>query len=105
MTAPDRVFFGSRRGQRASPGPRDPARERDNLLSDLRFRTLIDDADWERLPSAVRRRFTQRLANGNTVIYSGEVIETELSRAGWWLAQLARLIGGPLPTVAPAVRR
>jgi hypothetical protein len=26
------------------------------------------------------------------------VIETQMSRAGWWLAQAARLIGGPLPT-------
>src|SRR5437764_6429039 len=69
-----------------------------NLLSDLRFRTLISDADWRKLPLSVRRRFTQRLAGGNTIIYAGEVIENRLSRAGRCLAQLARLIGGPLPT-------
>ena len=27
-------------------------------------------------------------------------IETQMSRAGWWLAQAARLIGGPLPHLA-----
>jgi hypothetical protein len=97
MTAPHRVVFGARRAQRAAVARRDATPERENLLSDLRFRTLIDDADWERLPPAVRRRFTQRLAGGNTIVYSGEVIETELSRAGWWLAQGARLIGAPLP--------
>ena len=31
------------------------------------------------------------------MVYVGEVIETQMSRAGWWLAQAARLIGGPLP--------
>src|SRR5262245_15713774 len=69
-----------------------------NLLSDLRFRTLIGDADWAALPPSIRRRFTQRLAGGNTIVYSGEVVETRLSRAGWWLAQALRVIGGPLPT-------
>jgi len=68
-----------------------------NLLSDLRFRTLVSDADWASLSPAIRRRFTQRLAGGNTIVYSGEVAETRLSRAGWWLAQAVRLIGAPLP--------
>ena len=72
-------------------------RTESNLLSDLRFRTLIRDADWAALPPAIRRRFTQRLAGGNTIIYSGEVVETRLSRAGWWLAQALRVIGAPLP--------
>ena len=72
-------------------------RAQSNLLSDLRFRTLIRDADWAALPPSIRRRFTQRLAGGNTIVYSGEVVETRLSRAGWWLAQMLRLIGAPLP--------
>src|SRR5258708_3668915 len=46
-------------GRRANSG---------NLLSDLRFRTLIADADWATLPPGTRRRFTQRLAGGNTII-------------------------------------
>jgi len=77
-------------------------RAQSNLLSDLRFRTLIGDADWAALPPSIRRRFTQRLAGGNTIVYSGEVVETRLSRAGWWLAQALRLIGAPLPLCTDA---
>jgi len=68
------------------------------LLDDHRFRALLPDEDWGRLPLAVWRRFSKRLAGGKTVVYVGEVEESSHSRAGWWLAQLTRLIGGPLPT-------
>jgi Domain of unknown function (DUF4166) len=70
----------------------------DANLGDLRFRALLSPDDWERLPSATRLRFSKRLADGNTAVYVGEVVEIRFSRFGWWLAQLARLIGGPLPT-------
>ena len=67
-------------------------------LGDLRFRALMsDEAEWAALPPPIRRRFSKRLSGGNTAVYVGEVIETQMSRAGWWLAQAARLIGGPLP--------
>jgi hypothetical protein len=66
-------------------------------LGDLRFRALLGEADWAALPVPIRRRFSKRLAGGNTAVFVGEVIETRMSRAGWWLAQAARLIGGPLP--------
>ena len=68
------------------------------LLDDHRFRALLPDDDWGRLPLAVWRRFSKRLAGGKTVVYVGEIEESSHSRAGWWLAQLTRLIGGPLPT-------
>jgi Domain of unknown function (DUF4166) len=68
------------------------------LLDDHRFRALLSDDDWGRLPLAVWRRFSKRLASGKTIVYVGEVEESSHSRAGWWLAQLTRLIGGPLPT-------
>src|SRR6201994_716231 len=68
------------------------------LLDDHRFRALLPDDDWGRLPLAVWRRFSKRLAGGKTVVYVGEVEESIHSRAGWWLAQIARLFGGPLPT-------
>ena len=69
----------------------------DDGLVDLRFRTLVGEEAWARLPEAVRRRFSKRLKNGETAIYKGLVAETALSRAGRILAFLARAIGGPLP--------
>ena len=68
------------------------------LLDDHRFRALLSDEDWGRLPVAIWRRFSKRFEDGNTVVYVGEVDEAGFSRAGWLLAQAARLIGGPFPT-------
>ena len=70
----------------------------DCILGDLRFRALLSDDDWKRLPLAVRQRFSKRLAGGETATYVGEVVKASFSRIGWCLAQVARLIGGPLPT-------
>jgi len=69
----------------------------DETLGDLRFRALMSDADWATLPLAIRRRFSRRLANGSSVVYVGEILETRTSNAGWLLAQAARLIGAPFP--------
>jgi Domain of unknown function (DUF4166) len=69
----------------------------DTTLGDLRFCALLSNEDWSSLPLPVRQRFSKRLANGRTIIYAGAVLETRMSGAGWCLAQLARLIGGPLP--------
>jgi hypothetical protein len=74
---------------------------RDTLL-DLRFRALMSDAEWSSLPQAVRRRFTKRLAGGNTAVYAGEILETRMNFAGRCLAQLARIVGAPLPTSTDA---
>jgi hypothetical protein len=67
-------------------------------LGDLRFRALVSAYDWAALPVAIRRRFSKRLSDGATVVYVGTVLETTMSRAGWCLAQVARIIGAPLPT-------
>jgi hypothetical protein len=67
------------------------------LLDDRRFHDLLPDEEWGRLPLAIWRRFSKRFADGETVVYVGTVEEARFSRAGWWLAQLARVIGGPLP--------
>src|SRR5262245_29612947 len=72
------------------------------LLDDRRFHDLLPDEAWGRLPLAIWRRFSKRFADGETVVYVGTVEEASFSRAGWWLAQLARIIGGPLPTGAEA---
>jgi Domain of unknown function (DUF4166) len=66
-------------------------------LGDLRFRALMAEAEWDSLPSPIRRRFSKRLAGGQTIVYAGEILQSRTSRAGWCLVQLARLIGGPLP--------
>lgn len=82
--------------QSRGPGPAQqaPASE---VLGDLRFRALLAPEAWEALPLAIRRRFSERLAGGRTVTYSGTIVELRMSQLGWWLAQAARLVGGPLP--------
>jgi hypothetical protein len=70
------------------------------ILGDLRFRALLGEADWASLPAPIRRRFSKRLADGHTVVYVGEIREATASRAGRFLIQAARLIGGPLPVGA-----
>ena len=73
-----------------------------DTLLDLRFRALMSDEEWVSLPAPVRRRFTKRLADGRTVVYAGEILKTRISPFGWCLAQLARIIGAPLPTSSDA---
>src|SRR5262245_47017622 len=84
------VAFDTRETPSRSPGDH-------GELGDLRFRGLMRDEEWSSLPPAIRRRFSKRVAPGDTVVYVGEVLETWMSRKGWWLAQFARLIGSPLP--------
>ena len=83
------------------PRPAAPAE-----IGDLRFRALLPEDRWARLPAAVRARFGKRVAHCRTVHYAGEVVECRMSRLGWCLAQLARLLGAPLPlyrdTLVPA---
>jgi hypothetical protein len=76
---------------------RKPFDECNAELGDLRFRALMRESDWLALPLSIRRRFSERLAGGKTVVYVGETLTNDMSRAGWLLAQAARLIGGPLP--------
>jgi len=71
----------------AAPGP----------LGDLRFRALLGPARWDALAPAIRRRFSKRLAGGSVAVYAGIIIETRMTRIGWLLAQVARLVGAPLP--------
>ena len=67
---------------------------------DDRFRRLVPADGWDALPADVRRRFSKHLSGNAAATYSGEIVWTRLSGAGWLLAQLCRLIGAPLPTVA-----
>ena len=75
-------------------------------VGDLRFRTLVGEKGWAELPAALRIRFEHHIGPGTTILYSGQVVECRMSRCGWIFAQLARLVGGPLPlsrdTLVPA---
>lgn len=81
----------------APPGGPPAAGSENDDGGDGRFRALLRADEWNSLSAAIRRRFSKHLANGATVVYAGEMLETRMSRAGWWLVQAARLIGGPLP--------
>jgi hypothetical protein len=91
MSLPAIAFEASANAVRA-PRSAPPAEH-----GDFRLRALMSEADWASLPLSVRRRFSKRLAGGQSIVYAGEILESRMSRAGWWLAQAARLIGGPLP--------
>jgi uncharacterized protein DUF4166 len=100
MRAPAVVAEVLRRPEaEARPEPRSEPRPE---LGDLRFRALMTEKEWFSLPLAIRRRFSKRLAGGQTLVYAGKIVESWMSRTGWWLAQAARLIGGPLPLTRDA---
>jgi Domain of unknown function (DUF4166) len=63
---------------------------------ECRFAALAGES-WRQLPAAIRRRFSRHLAEGERVIYRGEVASTKLSLVGRLVAQLARIVGAPLP--------
>ena len=81
----------ARRAIRALPTLADP------VLVDLRFARLLGPAQWALLPATVRARFAKRYAPGRSVSYAGAITLCRMSTPGWCLAQLARLIGAPLP--------
>ena len=66
-------------------------------LGDLRFRALVGESGWAALPDAIRARFGKRVADCRSVLYAGEIVECRMSLVGRLLAQLARVIGAPLP--------
>lgn len=66
-------------------------------MGDLRFRTLIGEEAWARLPQATRARFGKRIAGCVAALYVGEVVECRISAAGRLLGRIGRLIGAPLP--------
>ena len=67
-------------------------------VADARFRALLGEDAWARLPEPVRKRFSKRLKGNEVALYRGEVVLTKLSWAGRLLSFLTRVIGAPLPT-------
>ena len=77
--------------------PAAPAK-RAEPLGDMRFRALLSAEEWAALPPATRRRFSHRVAAGDSVVYTSRNVETVMSRFGFLFAQVARFVGAPLPT-------
>jgi hypothetical protein len=90
----------SHRIKAPSPSSREQGGEDREARTDDRFRRLVPRAAWDALPADVQRRFSKRLTGMASATYRGEIVWTRLSRAGWLLAQLCRLIGAPLPLAA-----
>lgn len=67
---------------------------------DLRFRALISDQDWKKLPPAVQERFTARIEGGECKVFVGEIVKMKSGFIGKTLANLVRVIGAPLPLCA-----
>ena len=59
-------------------------------LRDSRYRDLLAAADWAQLPLVVQSRFQRHLAPGETKLFSGAVVKTELSHLGRLLAMVLR---------------
>lgn len=64
---------------------------------DSRFSGLVGAQAWAQLPAAIRRRFGKKLTGGASAVYKGRVVEMRMNLFGKALAQLARLVGAPLP--------
>jgi Domain of unknown function (DUF4166) len=63
---------------------------------EARFAGLVGEG-WNQLPAPIRRRFSHLLADGERIIYLGDVAHTTIRPLGRIFAQLARLVGAPLP--------
>jgi len=66
-------------------------------LGDIRFRQLLSQTEWYALPKTVRDRFGKRVAGGQSKLYQGHITKNTMSRLGFAMAQILRLVGGPLP--------
>ena len=84
--------------ERRFEGSAEPRR----LPSHGSFRALAGASDWRRLPAPVQARFERELAPGESATFVGEIAETRLTTIGWIWAQVARLVGAPLPLKAIA---
>lgn len=85
------------KGAEVIPFPRRAPAALGEEVGDLRFRALVGETGWAALPETTRARFGKRVAGSVGAVYAGEIVECRMNLAGRCLAQLCRLIGGPLP--------
>lgn len=64
---------------------------------DQRFRNLVGNEAWGRLPRLVQRRFARALADGESCVFLGEVAETRVSVFGRLIGRMLLPFGSPLP--------
>lgn len=69
----------------------------DHTGCENRFRSLLGEEDWMKLPFDVRTRFSKKLGPDAWALYRGRVVYTRFSFFGRIFAQVCRLAGGPLP--------
>ncbi len=60
------------------------------------FKSLLGQAAWHRLPSAVRARFDGTQGRFAEKVYAGVMTEVRASRLGLWLARLCTVLGTPI---------
>jgi hypothetical protein len=60
------------------------------LRLDTRYRDLLSPVDWAQLPLVVQQRFSRHLAPGETKLFTGAVVKTELSPLGRIMALVLR---------------
>jgi len=76
---------------------RDESLEPELAKPDDRFEKLLGKEKWKSLPAPIRKRFGKKFKQGQSVAYQGIITDMKMSRFGWAFAQVARLIGAPLP--------
>ncbi|MAP94701.1 MAG: hypothetical protein CMK07_07090 [Ponticaulis sp.] len=74
-----------------------PVRKRRGAPEDARYRTLLGEHAWQRLPLATRNRFSHALTRRDAEVYRGTIEETQLSGLGKVLALCLLPFGQPLP--------
>jgi hypothetical protein len=87
---------------RAEQRRRDPETAAPGAATHGSFRALVAARDWRRLPAPVRARFERELGPGESTAFIGEVAETRVTLFGRLWAEVARLVGAPLPLKALA---
>lgn len=66
-------------------------------ITELRFRRLLNDIQWAKLPKAIKKRFSHKPLTGHTKVYHGKIIETNMNWIGKTLSRVMLLLGGSLP--------